>query len=418
MAKLDDYNTVTQYIRLDPKLTNLLSEYYTFLVPILTQLTCLLLLATLAIFEVKVKFEAKALEILLHKNKSSTRQVMVYNCGQIVIYIVAVYCRLCSPELQAIAAYSLAAKLIQTNWQQFKVDILTIAPTILPTILFAFMVKPNNTLSIIEGTDQLINEGTQQVIPVILVYLSLVLYPIICVTVVISFIAYCFFRFLASLRRRFPDDFDFFLTLAISILAFKTVKRDLVQRQLKDMVCSKLNYPTSPSSSLLRDIGLSLPSSLSSKTEPGAELEDSDAQLALQHWCLSNDNIIRSIAKVVKSPVRYGEVEEVVKPENMSYLDFYTELFTAYRGYHILQARPAYKPGACWVNIVHPPRETGMYGIMKGAAYKMYVLASWVLPDSMQDYLSVFGFKHSNIEIETQMNCSLLNKQMLVEKIN
>ncbi len=42
--------------------------------------------------------------------------------------------------------------------------------------------------------------------------------------------------------------------------------------------------------------------SLSSKTKPGAELEDSDAQLALQHWCLSNDNIIRSIAKVVKSP--------------------------------------------------------------------------------------------------------------------
>ena len=121
MAKLDDYNTVTQYIRLDPKLTNLLSEYYTFLAPILTQLTCLLILATLAIFEVKVKFEAKALEILLHKNKSSTRQVLVYNCGQIVIYIVAVYCRLCSPELQAIAAYSLAAKLIQTNWQQFKV---------------------------------------------------------------------------------------------------------------------------------------------------------------------------------------------------------------------------------------------------------------------------------------------------------
>ena len=121
MVKLDDYNTVTQYIRLDPKLTNLLSEYYTFLAPILTQLTCLLLLATLAIFEVKVKFEAKALEILLHKNKSSTRQVLVYNCGQIVIYIMAVYCRLCSPELQAIAAYSLAAKLIQTNWQQFKV---------------------------------------------------------------------------------------------------------------------------------------------------------------------------------------------------------------------------------------------------------------------------------------------------------
>ncbi len=121
MAKLDDYNTVTQYIRLDPKLNNLLSEYSTFLAPILTQLTCLLLLVTLAILEVKVKFEAKALEILLHKNKSSTRQVMVYNCGQIVIYVVAVYCRLCSPELQAIAAYSLAAKLIQTNWQQFKV---------------------------------------------------------------------------------------------------------------------------------------------------------------------------------------------------------------------------------------------------------------------------------------------------------
>ncbi len=121
MAKLDDYNTVTQYIRLDPKLTNLLSEYCTFLAPILTQLTCLLILATLAIFEVKVKFEAKALEILLHKNKSSTSQVMVYNCGQIVIYIVAVYCRLCSPELQAIAAYSLVAKLIQTNWQQLKV---------------------------------------------------------------------------------------------------------------------------------------------------------------------------------------------------------------------------------------------------------------------------------------------------------
>ena len=121
MAKLDDYDTVTQYIRLDPKLTNLLSEYYTYLAPVVIQLTCLLLLATLAIFEVKVKFEAKALEILLHKNRSSTRQVMVYNCGQIVIYIAAVYWRLCSPELQAIAAYSLAAKLIQTNWQQFKV---------------------------------------------------------------------------------------------------------------------------------------------------------------------------------------------------------------------------------------------------------------------------------------------------------
>jgi hypothetical protein len=421
MSPLDSHtnvvnNIVTQYITLDPKLTNLISDYTTYLGPILVQGIGLVLLVGLAIFEVKVKLEAKALEILLHKNKSSTRQVLGLNCAQILLYVGAVYLRLCSPEFQALAAYSLAAKLIQTNWQQLKVDILTITPTILPTILFAFMVKPNNSISIIEGADQLIIEVTQQVIPVILVYLSIIVYPIIFITLVISSTAYCFFRFLASLRRRFPDDFDFFLTLAISILAFKTVKRDLVQTQLKDMVCSKLKFPTSPAYSGISDLSFGLPGGLS-RAGSGVETQDSDAQLALQHWCLSNDNIIRSIAKVVRNPVRYGEVEEVVKPENMSYLHFYTELITSYRGYHIMAARPAYKPGACWIDIVLPPRETGFYGLMRGAAYKMYVLASWVLPDSYQDYLSVFGFKHSNIEIETQMNCSALSKQMLVEKI-
>lgn len=405
MSTLDE-QMVTQY-KLDPKLTNLLSDYINTLGPIIIQVTVLILLVSLTISEVKVKLEARALLILLNKNESSARRVLFINFGQILFYICAVYLRLCSPELQALAAYSLVAKLIQTDRQKLKVDMLTIAPT----ILFAFMVKPNNFISILEGADQLVLEITQQVIPVILTYLSIFLFPIIFITTSTSYIAYSFFRFLASLRRRFPDDFDFFLTLAISILAFKTVKRDLVQRQLKDIVCSKLKLPTS-SPGLT---GMSL-AGTGALTRPG-EVEGGDAQLALQHWCLSNDNIMRSIAKAVRNPVRYGEVEEVVKPENMSYLQYYTDLFTGYRAYHITSAKPAGKSGSCWLNIVHPPRESGVYGIVRGAAYKMYVVASWVLPESYQDYLSVFGFKESSIEIETQMNCSSLNKHMLVEKI-
>jgi len=362
---------------------------------------------SLTISEIKVKLEARALLILLNKNQSSGRRVLTINFSQILFYICAVYLRLCSPELQAVAAYSLVAKLIQTDRQQIKVDMITIAPT----ILFAFMVKPNNSISILEGADQLIIEVTHQVFPVILTYITIVLFPIIFITTTTFYIAYCFFRFLANLRRRFPDDFDFFLTLAISILAFKTVKRDLVQRQLKDMVCSKLKLAT-PSAGLP---GMSLAGS-SGLSKPGSDLEAGDAQLALQHWCLSNDNIMRSIAKAVRNPVRYGEVEEVMKPENMSYLSFYTDLFTTYTAYHITSARPALKSGSCWLNIVHPPRESGLYGLMRGAAYKMYVVASWVLPESYQDYLSMFGFKESSIEIETGMNCSSLNKHMLVEK--
>jgi len=392
---------------LDPKLTNLLSDYINTLGPILIQVTVLILLVSLTISEIKVKLEARALLILLNKNQSSGRRVLIINFSQILFYICAVYLRLCSPELQAVAAYSLVAKLIQTDRQQIKVDMLTIAPT----ILFAFMVKPNNSISILEGADQLIIEVTHQVFPVILTYITIVLFPIIFITTTTFYIAYCFFRFLANLRRRFPDDFDFFLTLAISILAFKTVKRDLVQRQLKDMVCSKLKLAT-PSAGLP---GMSLAGS-SGLSKPGSDLEAGDAQLALQHWCLSNDNIMRSIAKAVRNPVRYGEVEEVMKPENMSYLSFYTDLFTTYTAYHITSARPALKSGSCWLNIVHPPRESGLYGLMRGAAYKMYVVASWVLPESYQDYLSVFGFKESSIEIETGMNCSSLNKHMLVEK--
>ena len=107
---------------LDPKLTNLLSDYINTLGPILIQVTVLILLVSLTISEIKVKLEARALLILLNKNQSSGRRVLIINFSQILFYICAVYLRLCSPELQAVAAYSLVAKLIQTDRQQIKVS--------------------------------------------------------------------------------------------------------------------------------------------------------------------------------------------------------------------------------------------------------------------------------------------------------
>ena len=67
------------------------------------------------------------------------------------------------------------------------------------------------------------------------------------------------------------------------------------------MVCSKLKLAT-PSAGLP---GMSLAGS-SGLSKPGSDLEAGDAQLALQHWCLSNDNIMRSIAKAVRNPGTYS----------------------------------------------------------------------------------------------------------------
>eukprot|EP00088_Acartia_fossae_P046071 TRINITY_DN4968_c0_g1_i6.p1 TRINITY_DN4968_c0_g1~~TRINITY_DN4968_c0_g1_i6.p1 ORF type:complete len:411 (-),score=65.72 TRINITY_DN4968_c0_g1_i6:941-2173(-) len=407
MKVTSDHPSITNY-----NMKDLISEYLLFIGPILVQFLALSLVTLLALYEIKMKLEARALQILLHKNKYSTRRVLAVNFGQILCYTTAVYFRLCSPEMQAIAAYSLAAKLIQTNRQQLKVDILTIAPT----ALFAFIVKPNNSISSIEFLDELFLDLTQQVIPLILSYLTILFYPIITVTIISLYIAFVFFRFLVNVRRSFPDDFDFFLTLTISLLAFKTVKRDLVQRQFKDMMCSKLQLPTlADSSSGNPGSAMSPLSTYYGNHELGAE---SHAQRALYHWCQSQDNVLRSITKTIQNgDTLYGEVEEVKKPANMSYLDFYTEIFTQYRGYHILASQQGSKSGSCTLQIAHPPRDSGLYGMMRGAAYKMYILASWVLPESYQDYLSIFGFRESTIEIETGMNCSRLNKQMLVERI-
>ena len=62
------------------------------------------------------------------------------------------------------------------------------------------------------------------------------------------------------------------------------------------------------------------------------------------------------------SDTLYGEVEEVKKPANMSYLDFYTEIFTQYRGYHILASQQGSKTGSCTLQIAHPPRFVYFFG--------------------------------------------------------
>lgn len=388
------------------------------MMPFVIQLFAFCFLFSLAIYEVKIKFEARALQILLlNKTQTSTRHLLLLYFVQVVFYVVAVYFGRCSAELQAVAAYSLTAKLIQTNMQQLKVDILSIAPT----FLFAFFVRPNCSILILESADEVLLDITLQVLPVLFIYLSTILFPVLFVGMITSYIVYCFTWFLVLIRRKFPEDFDFFLTLAIAILAFKTVKRDLVQRQVKDMFCSKLkllppNTGMSKAASIYQGYG--------GVREVGDEVVEgeSNSHRILQHWCYSQDDIIKSIARTTKNQVssmQYGEVEEVVKPVNMSYLTFYTELLTSYRGYYIMQSvsSDTATDKTCHLSIAHPPRETGLYGLWRGTAYKLYIMTSWLLPENYQGFLSVFGFQESKIDIQTEMECSKLNQQILVEKL-
>jgi len=386
------------------------------MIPFVIQLLAFCFLFSLAIYEVKIKFEARALQILLiNKTKMSTRHLLLLYFVQVVFYVVAVYFGRCSAELQAVAAYSLTAKLIQTNMQQLKVDILSIAPT----FLFAFFVRPNCSILIIESFDEVLLDITQQVLPILFIYLSTIFFPILFVGMITSYIVYCFIWFLVLIRRKFPEDFDFFLTLAIAILAFKTVKRDLVQRQVKDMFCSKLKLPppTTGISQAYQGYG-----GMQEAGEQVVEAE-SNSHRILQHWCYSQDDIIKSIATTSKNPVsslQYGEVEEIVKPVNMSYLSFYTELLINYRGYYIMQSissTDTTTDKTCHLSIAHPPRETGLYGLWRGTAYKLYIMTSWLLPETYQGFLSVFGFQESRIDIQTEMECSKLNQQILVEKL-
>jgi len=367
-----------------------------FLVPCMT----LFLMVILTIVEIKTKLETRALRILLTADKRSGRKVMVINFAQIVLQLSIMYFNQITSELQAVACYNLTAKLMLMDRKQLNGDLAGIAST----AIFVFLSKTQSTFSILEMFDGLVTEVLFLIVPTLLSALMLIILPLIIPSVIATlmfFTVYSLLWLVVMVRRKYPEDFDFFVTLAICVLVWKILKKELVQRQVKSLICSKLE------SRQLLDSGLT---GTQAVYDPGLE--------RVVRWCEASHHhsFQHPLHRMDNDAGYFGALSDLRKPDNMSYLDFYLDLNSNYRMMNIL--RTAETPDGCRLTVSHAPSDRGLKGILKSSLYRIYILASWILPEAYQGYLSVFGFQKSSMTVNCDCNCTNLTKQIILQKIN
>lgn len=337
----------------------------------LMPLLLLSLMLLLAYLEIQTKFSATALRILLNNDKNNQRKVLVINLAQCTLLLALLYLGHVSPELQALAAYILAAKIIQTSRERIKFDLVGI----LITAAFV-LVRPQAETAVLEPASGAITDLTVSVLPVLFVCLLLVLAPVIVLLATLALtttLVWWGLRAIVILRRKFPEDFDFFVTLAISVLVWKILRRELIQQMHGG-----------------RRTALSSPGVL--------------------------DSFLGSIVQVGHTPGYFGRLENLTKPDSMSFLEFFQDLSLHYRTLDILSS--AYTEGGCRLTVSQPPSCEGVTGYLQSALYRLYVLASWVLPEAYQSHLSRFGFNATTLVISCDCDCHQLNRQKLLEKYN
>jgi hypothetical protein len=372
-------------------LTNLLlflAPYKPFLAPTLV----LSVMLTLAFVEIKVKLELRALQILLNKDSRAQRRVLVINCAQSLVQIAAAQLVLVSPELQVVTLYTIVFKSIQTNMELIKAD----AVGLISSFIFVFIISPTSSISIIGELDGLLTYLSTQAAPLLVSFSLLILIPL-SVPVLISSIlfsaAWMGIRLIVAVRRKFPEDFDFFVTIAMFILAWKILQKDIMQRQVKSLVCTSLEKSRN---------GLSVGGT-------GSGLQE------LRRWC-KQPPLLGDIVQVGEQTGYFGSLENVSLPQDVSYPEMIINLAFNYRIRMSLIVSSLSIQDGCNLTVTNPPRDE--VGFLTSALYRLYLLAAWVTPTKYQSHLAVFGFNSTKLVLQTQISCLDLFKQLLIEKIN
>jgi len=349
----------------------------------------------LAFIEFRVKLDAQALRFLLNKDRNSARKVLVINFAQIVLMLSIVHLNQTTAEQRALSLYILIMKLVQTRQRQIVIDF----PGIMTSAIFLCLSRDQSSFSLIESVDSFVSEVTLVLIPSMMSSFMVLLLPLIIPLTLISLtlsVVGAVIWLIVQLRRKYPDDFDFFVTVAICVLAWKILKKELIQRQVKKLVCSKL-----PSRRMLSAI-------TASSSSPG--LYDPAGFERVMKWCEADT------APQVFLPGHYKSLRDLEKPENMTYLNFYLDLSTNYRMTNIFHSETVNE--GCLLTISTSPSESGMRGIWRSALYRLYLLASWIIPETYQHHLSLFGFPRSLMMVKCECDCQQLPGQIILERIN
>jgi len=245
------------------------------------------------------------------------------------------------------------------------------------------LIRPQSTTAVLEPAGQGLTELTVNVLPVLFLSCLFVLTPLIIpvVAIVFAVLLVCWFlRALVILRRKFPEDFDFLVTLAISVLVWKTVRREL-KYQIKHLNQSSLS---------------------SSPTTTAAGLLDSHL-----------GNIIQVGPS---SPGFFGRLEHLDKPREMGFLEFFKDIQNNYRMLDVLSSLPT--EGGCKLTVSQSPSVGGVKGHLMAALYRVYVWTVWALPESFKVYLPSFGFNATTIVISSLADCAQFNRLTLLEEKN
>jgi len=359
---------IVRYLKLDESVN--LVNFYSFELIVPYVVICAIVL--LAFLEVRVKLDAKALRILLNKDRNIVRKILLINFAQTVLLVSIEYLNLTTPELRAASLYVLLAKLVQIRSRDIVIDL----PGILSTALFFFLAREQSQFSVLEVLDSCVNEVILFLFPSVLISIMLLILPVVVpvVLILISLSAVCGVLWMIVLvRRKYQDDFDFFVTVAICVLAWKIIRKELVQRQVKNLVCARL-----PSRQVINAL---------TNSNYSPVIYDPTGLEKVIKWCEMDEEPFSVL------PGHYESLCDLEKPENVTYLDFYMDIATNYR-------------------------ESGLRGVLQSTLYRLYLLAAWILPNSYQHHLSVFGFSRSPMLVKSESDCEQLAGQIILEKIN
>jgi len=382
---------IVRYLKSDESVN--LVNFYSFELIVPYVVFCAIVL--LAFLEVRVKLDAKALRILLNKDRNIVRKILLINFAQTVLLVSIEYLNLTTPELRAASLYVLLAKLVQIRSRDIVIDL----PSILSTALFFFLAREQSQFSVLEVLDSCVNEVILFLFPSVLISIMLLILPVVVpvVLILISLSAVCGVLWMIVLvRRKYQDDFDFFVTVAICVLAWKIIRKELVQRQVKNLVCARL-----PSRQVINAL---------TNSNYSPVIYDPTGLEKVMKWCEMDEQPFSVL------PGHYESLRDLKKPENVTYLDFYMDIATNYRMTNIFQSLKV--RDGCLLTVSKAPRESGLRGVLQSTLYRLYLLAAWILPNSYQHHLSVFGFSRSPMLVKSESDCEQLAGQIILEKIN
>lgn len=358
------------------------------------------MLGVLALAEARVKLEAVALKLTLHQDTRSGAKVLLITCVQIALMAGLARHDLCTRELQVLCLYSVLPKLLLLEQM-----VMTSSLGLSAIAAFTLIAQPTSSFSVLESLDDWLTTLTLQFGPVLMLSILLLIPLIMLALLFISLAraAWLCVEMVVRVRRKYPTEFDFFVTLAISILMWKILKRDLRQLQKKEqsLICSDQ-----------RSFGVSL-----DEGRVAQHLSVSQAGLLGDTWLRWFD--VDKVPRLSGATVQ-GSVDHPVSLE--SYLEFYYDSANNYRMINVLKSEVSMDGAACNLTVSYAPRADGPMGLLKTTIYQIYLIASWLIPPAYQSPLDYFGFVQRNLILEqnpaeSKGDCTRFNKQIFLEKL-